>query len=398
MKFYIKKIILWLHNGKRREIEFEPNKVNVITGDSSTGKTEILDIIDYCFFASESKISEDVVNENISWYGLLFNINGKDYTVARKSLIQGKVTDEYYFSSEGEIPDKVSLNNTEGVIKSLLETEFSIDSNVVVSYGSNLIRPGSKISLRYFFMFNTISVNIIENDTGVFFDKQHKARYRDALPRIFDLAVGIETIENVLKKEKKSELEKELSKLNRKSRSISDRSNNFQSEQETIIMEAKEYSLIDPDLDLKSSLWEIGNLISGITSEAEGDNKNEQVEREIYLKERKINNLRRFTTEYTSYKKNLTAVNDSLKPISFLMENDADIIKTSIFDDVMNSFSSELKQIRDACKKKTPIDNQVNDEIKSLENDLAGLRSKLSIRPQVNRSFENDKSKYFFLG
>ena len=246
MKFYIKKIILWLHNGKRREIKFKPNKVNVITGDSSTGKTELLDIIDYCFFASESKISEDTVNENISWYGLLFNINGKDYTVARKSLIEGKVTDEYYFSSEGEIPDKVSLNNTEGVIKSLLETEFSIDSNVVVSYGSNLIRPGSKISLRYFFMFNTISVNIIENDTGIFFDKQHKARYRDALPRVFDLAVGIETIENVLKKEKKSELEKKLSKLNRKSRSITDKSNNFQSEQESIIREAKEYSLIDP--------------------------------------------------------------------------------------------------------------------------------------------------------
>jgi hypothetical protein len=277
MKFYIKKIILWLHNGKRREIKFKPNKVNVITGDSSTGKTEILDIIDYCFFASESKISEDIVNENISWYGLLFNINGKDYTVARKSLIEGKVTDEYYFSSEGEIPDKVSLNNTEGVIKSLLETEFSIDSNVVVSYGSNLIRLGSKISLRYFFMFNTISVNIIENDTGVFFDKQHKARYRDALPRVFDLAVGIETIENVLKKEKKSELEKKLSKLNRKSRSITDKSNNFQSEQESIIREAKEYSLIDPNLDLKSSLGELENLISGIKSEAERENKNDQV-------------------------------------------------------------------------------------------------------------------------
>jgi predicted ATP-binding protein involved in virulence len=47
MKFYIQKIVLWLNNGKRRDIEFLPNKVNVITGDSSTGKTEILDIIDY---------------------------------------------------------------------------------------------------------------------------------------------------------------------------------------------------------------------------------------------------------------------------------------------------------------------------------------------------------------
>ena len=67
MKFNIEKIILWLKNGKRREIKFLPNKVNVITGDSNTGKTAILEIIDYCFFASKSKISESMINENISY-------------------------------------------------------------------------------------------------------------------------------------------------------------------------------------------------------------------------------------------------------------------------------------------------------------------------------------------
>lgn len=398
MKFYIKKIILWLNNGKKREIKFEPNKVNIITGDSSTGKTEILDIIDYCFFSSESKISESIVNENISWYGILFNINGKNYTIARKSLTEGKVTDKYYFSSDGEIPDKVSSNNTEGGIKSLLETEFSIDSNVTVSYGSNLIKSGTKISLRYFFMFNTISVNIIENDTGVFFDKQHKARYRDALPRIFDLAVGIETIDNVLKKEKKLELEKKLSRLNRKNRLITDKASNFQHEQESIIREAKEFSLIDSNLDLKSSLAELEKLISGVKSDSDDKSKNEQIESDIYLVERKIVNLRRFSIEYTSYKKNLAIISDSLKPVSFLMEKDADIIKTSIFDDVMNSFSSELKEIKTAHKTKTPIDKQIADEIKSLENDLSFLKKQLAIHPKVYKNFENDNKKYFFLG
>ena len=398
MKFYIKKIILWLNNGKRRDITFQPNKVNVITGDSNTGKTELLDIIDYCLFASESKISEGIVNENIAWYGLLFNINDKKYTIARKSLTEGTVSDEYYFSSEGKIPDKVDLNNTEGAIKSILETEFKIDGNVVIPYGSNLIKLGSKISLRYFFMFNTISVNIIENDTGVFFDKQNKSRYREALPRIFDLAVGIENIENVLKKEKKAELESKLSKLKKKSRSISEKSDNFKNEQASIIKEAKEYSLIDPDLDLDSSLAELKNIISGVESGIMSNDESDQIERDIYLKERKINNLKRFTTAYSSYKKTLKATEDSLKPIAFLREKDADILKTSIFDDLINSFSSQLNQIRDACKTKTPIDKQVNDEIKLLENELARHRERRSIRPQVNKSFENDKSKYFFLG
>jgi len=398
MKFHINKIVLWLNNGKIREVIFEKNKVNVITGGSSTGKSEILDIIDYCFFASESKISESIVNENIAWYGVSFHINGKDYTVARKSLNEGKVTDEYYFSSEGEVPDKVIFNNTEEAIKSLIETEFSIDSDVAIPYGSRLIKPGSKISLRYFFMFNTISVNIIENDSGVFFDKQNIPRYRDALPRIFDLAVGIETIENVLKKEKRVDLESQLSKLNKKTRTISNKSDSFKHEKELVAREAKEYSLIDSHLDLEESLIALNDIVSGVDLDLQNKNKNEEVERDIYLKERKINNLRKFTTEYNVYKKNLKTTSDSLKPIAFLREKDADIIKTSIFDDVINSLSTELKQIRDVSKAKTPIDKQVNDEIKSLEKDLVGLRGQKSILPEVNRSFDNDKSKYFFLG
>lgn len=50
MKFYIEAVTLWLKKNRIREIKFKPNKVNVITGASGTGKSEIMSIIDYCFF------------------------------------------------------------------------------------------------------------------------------------------------------------------------------------------------------------------------------------------------------------------------------------------------------------------------------------------------------------
>ena len=51
MNLYIASIKLWFKGFKEnteRSItySFEPNKINVITGDSSTGKSSILDIID----------------------------------------------------------------------------------------------------------------------------------------------------------------------------------------------------------------------------------------------------------------------------------------------------------------------------------------------------------------
>ena len=43
MNFYIKKIRLWFHrHPEPKEYKFKPNKVNVVTGDSSTGKSSIL--------------------------------------------------------------------------------------------------------------------------------------------------------------------------------------------------------------------------------------------------------------------------------------------------------------------------------------------------------------------
>lgn len=48
MKFFISKLYIWFDKGiKPRVITFENNRVNVITGSSSTGKSNIYAIIDY---------------------------------------------------------------------------------------------------------------------------------------------------------------------------------------------------------------------------------------------------------------------------------------------------------------------------------------------------------------
>ncbi|WP_219584305.1 AAA family ATPase, partial [Vibrio parahaemolyticus] len=96
MNYYIKKLIIWFKNGTSRELEFLPNKVNVITGRSNTGKTAIMDIIDYCFFASKSKISESTINENASWYCLEIVHDDSLITFARKAPILSQVSNEYF--------------------------------------------------------------------------------------------------------------------------------------------------------------------------------------------------------------------------------------------------------------------------------------------------------------
>jgi hypothetical protein len=401
MKYNVEKIILWLKNGKKRELKFEPNKVNVVTGDSNTGKTAILEIIDYCYFSSKSTISESVINENVSWYGLKINLNDKKYTIGRKALFEGNVSNEYYFSSLGEIPEKnPESNNTQENIKSLIESEFNIDKTVSfpIGYGSNNIKVGSKISFRYFLMFNTISQDLITNSQGIFFDKQNESRYRDALPRIFDIATGIEKIENILKKEKKAELEKTLKRLKSKDSEISKKSEYFQREQKELIKKAKEFALINPDTIETDALSELNNVLKGDVINAGTGLEREKLEKERNIIKRKIKNLKDFTSEYSVFKKNLTDIEDSLKPIDFIQKETNKIIESESFKSIISQLTNDLNEIKEARKTKTPIDKQVQDEIADLNSQLILLESKLESLPRDNKNFENDKNKYIFIG
>lgn len=102
MNFYIRQIKLWFkQNVEPKVYEFVPNKINVITGDSSTGKSSILRIIDYCLLSERSTIVEDVINQNVKWYGLAFTLNSVDYVIARK-ILKMKHQSNKCFSQKGK--------------------------------------------------------------------------------------------------------------------------------------------------------------------------------------------------------------------------------------------------------------------------------------------------------
>ena len=98
MKFIIHEIKLWFKkkNSTPKSYELKPNKVNVITGDATTGKTSFWSIIDYCLMANKTNIANSI-NEKVSWYGIRFTINDKKISIARKATQKDIVLPDVYF-------------------------------------------------------------------------------------------------------------------------------------------------------------------------------------------------------------------------------------------------------------------------------------------------------------
>jgi hypothetical protein len=79
----IKALVLYNAKGDIRVVPFRLGAVNIITGKSATGKSAIIDIIDYCLGRSTFRIPEGVIRDSVAWYGLLLHFPSCEVFVAK---------------------------------------------------------------------------------------------------------------------------------------------------------------------------------------------------------------------------------------------------------------------------------------------------------------------------
>jgi hypothetical protein len=398
VKFGIDKIRLWSKYGEVRDVDFERGKVNVLTGGSSRGKTSLLHIIDYCLLSSEHKLPHDVINDNVDWYGMKFYINDKTLFLARKSPTAQNVSDQLYFSGIGSIPETPEANAKSDDIKAILQAEFGLDSSVVL-WGGRGLKQGTQMSFRYFMLMNTISENTVTN-SEVYFDHQQKDRYRVALPQVLDLSLGIDTLENISARERKKDIQRQIENLEKKKEKISSGNSLFEGEARKIAATAAEYGLIEkvPKIVNIAFLKEI--IDSTPFPEASGQDAKRFADAKAKMFEinRKMRKLREFTDEHKQYKTTLKVTLDSLKPLETLLSQADQIIKTEIFDDLINGMNADLRALKLATANKQPVDTQVANMLRDLDAEKKEHQKFIDSLPKTPKSFETAIDHARFLG
>jgi hypothetical protein len=108
-------IVLYSHDGRRRIVKLNPGVVNVITGASKTGKSALIDIVDYCFGSGECRVPEGPIRRGVSWFGLHLQLAAGQAFVARRCPDARAASSEDCFVEVGdsvEIPDRSILRQT----------------------------------------------------------------------------------------------------------------------------------------------------------------------------------------------------------------------------------------------------------------------------------------------
>ena len=406
MKFIIHEIKLWFKGGNNisKSYELLPNKVNVVTGDATTGKTSFWSIIDYCLMANKTNIANSI-NEKVAWYGIRFTINENEISIARKATQKETVSSEVYFGY-GVLPSFPLANIEIAQVKSILDKEFGITDELRFPYGKDLGKVPFNLSYRHFLLFNSLTENII-GTSNTYFDTPFygKEEYDKALTHIFDLVIGVNDMVNSKAKERIKQIDDEIKKIYSREKRKNQSEKAFAKGIYALIEKLKEHKLIEYASEINSlddAIQTIKELISDSKKTANNSTLFEEIDR---LKKRRLEiNMQlsafdRYKKEYESYKRNLEKSADSLKPIEYLNKNLSDqLIESYETKTFIDSLECSLKSIQKELSKQQLKPLRTTIDVESLQKELSDIESginKLNSIQQVNRT---EGEKYIIIG
>lgn len=128
-------VALYSVNGERRLLRFQAGALNIITGASATGKSSILDIVDYCLGRSRVIIASGPISDTVAWYGCLFQLpTGSRALVARPAPRTGAASSTQAMLELGDavdIPEYSALhvNADTNAVRTELGARIGIEEN-----------------------------------------------------------------------------------------------------------------------------------------------------------------------------------------------------------------------------------------------------------------------------
>ena len=185
----IKSIHIYSHDCRRRDLTFNVQGLNIITGRSSTGKSALSEIIEYCMGRSTFNIPEGVIRDRVAWFAVVYQFEGEQVLVAKPSPGPGHSSGSTAMVRRGsDIPipkfDDLAVNDDDDGVEALLSGLLGIPENRTdVPIDSSRASYNANIKHTYYYLFQ--KQTIVANKDQLFYRQNETFQpqaIRDTLP------------------------------------------------------------------------------------------------------------------------------------------------------------------------------------------------------------------------
>jgi hypothetical protein len=138
MSLQLRSISIYSHEGERRDVEFRLGSLNIVTGASKTGKSALLDIVDYCWGRAECTVAEGEIRKSVSWFLLHLDNSGEGILLARRNPgPAGRASDDIFFArGVQELPSDMT-----GFRKNITMDGLKTQLSAILGIAENLHMP-----------------------------------------------------------------------------------------------------------------------------------------------------------------------------------------------------------------------------------------------------------------
>ena len=182
-------IHIFSHDGRRRALRFKVDGLDVITGRSSTGKSALSEIIEYCMGRSSFNVPEGIIRDKVTWFAVIYPFENEQVLVAKPTPPGGCASCSAAMLRRGgelKIPEfkDLAANTDDDSIVELLSRLLGIPENrteVALEHSRESYDANVKHTFYYLFQ----KAGLVANKDQLFYRQNEQFQpqaIRDTLP------------------------------------------------------------------------------------------------------------------------------------------------------------------------------------------------------------------------
>ena len=247
MSLQISKLILYSRDGAIRELQFRAGELNILTGAPQTGKSALIDIIDYLTGRRECNVADGVIRRYVGWYAVLFQLSEGQIFIARQNPEVGERTNPNIYISRGT---RIAVPPVSALVKNTTVSALEKFLTGAIGISENEHRPAAatrdplEANFRHALIFALQDQNDIDSKRRLF-HRQGEEFISQAIKDTFPYFLGAIDEDRLSKQAQLDQARRRLRRLERELRQAEGLDSKTYPRAQMLIDEAKQVGLID---------------------------------------------------------------------------------------------------------------------------------------------------------